>query len=136
MAASLFIKVDEVCRMLAVSRAEVYRINKRLNAELAAQGYIVMTGRVNRRYLERAHLRLRKRRNSRTWVLTKAKKANGTRSSASQTGRANQTEKLSEGSVQRRRPWSRKEVFSFGSGNLEMTFAAFYEFYKRISRTG
>lgn len=52
MAESLFVRVDEVCQMLAVSRAEAYRIIKRLNAELAAQGYIVMTGRVNRRYLE------------------------------------------------------------------------------------
>ena len=50
MAESLFVRVDEVCQMLAVSRAEAYRIIKRLNAELAAQGYIVMTGRVNRRY--------------------------------------------------------------------------------------
>ena len=49
MAESLFVRVDEVCQMLAVSRAEAYRIIKRLNAELAAQGYIVMTGRVNRR---------------------------------------------------------------------------------------
>ena len=48
MAESLFVRVDEVCQMLAVSRAEAYRIIKRLNA----QGYIVMTGRVNRRYLE------------------------------------------------------------------------------------
>ena len=52
MAESLFVRVDEVCQMLAVSRAEAYRIINRLNAELAAQGYIVMTGRVNRRYLE------------------------------------------------------------------------------------
>ena len=52
MAESLFVKVAEVCQMLAVSRAEAYRIIKRLNAELAAQEYIVMTGRVNRRYLK------------------------------------------------------------------------------------
>ena len=61
MAESLFVRVDEVCPMLAVSRAEAYRIIKRLIAELAAQGYIVMTGRVNRIAKPNAALLQRKR---------------------------------------------------------------------------
>ena len=52
MAESLFVKADEVSEVLGISRAEAYRIIKRLNGELAAKGYIVINGRVNRRYLE------------------------------------------------------------------------------------
>ena len=52
MAESLFIKANEVAEVLGVSRAEAYRIIKMLNGELAARGYIVINGRVNRRYLE------------------------------------------------------------------------------------
>ena len=35
MAESLFIKVDEVGELLGISRAEAYRIIKKLNSELA-----------------------------------------------------------------------------------------------------
>lgn len=52
MAQSLFIKADEVAELLGVSRAEAYRVIKRLNDELSAKGYIVVNGRVNRKYLE------------------------------------------------------------------------------------
>ncbi len=52
MAECLFIKVDEVTRLLGVSQSEAYRIIKRLNEEMAAKGYIVVNGRVNRKYLE------------------------------------------------------------------------------------
>lgn len=52
MAESLFIKVDEVGELLGISRAEAYRIIKKLNSELAEKGYIVISGRVSRRYLE------------------------------------------------------------------------------------
>lgn len=52
MADSLFIRADEVAQVLGISRAEAYRIIKRLNGELAAKGYIVINGRVNRKYLE------------------------------------------------------------------------------------
>ena len=52
MAESLFIKVDEVGELLGISRAEVYRIIKKLNEEMAAKGYITINGRVNRKYLE------------------------------------------------------------------------------------
>ena len=52
MAESLFIRADEVIRLLGVSKSEAYRIIKRLNDEMASKGYIVVNGRVNRRYLE------------------------------------------------------------------------------------
>ena len=52
MAECLFIKADEVTRLLGVSQSEAYRIIKRLNEEMAAKGYIVVNGRVNRKYLE------------------------------------------------------------------------------------
>lgn len=52
MAQSLFIKADEVAELLGVSRAEAYRVIKRLNDELSSKGYIVVNGRVNRKYLE------------------------------------------------------------------------------------
>jgi hypothetical protein len=35
-----------------VSRTESYRIIKRLNEELKANGYMVISGRVSRKYLE------------------------------------------------------------------------------------
>ena len=37
--------------MLGVSRAEAYRIIKRLNDQLSSRGFIVVNGRVNRKYL-------------------------------------------------------------------------------------
>ena len=49
MAESLFIRADEVIRLLGVSKSEAYRIIKRLNDEMASKGYIVINGRVNRR---------------------------------------------------------------------------------------
>lgn len=52
MAESLFIRADEVIHLLGVSKSEAYRIIKRLNDEMASKGYIVVNGRVNRRYLE------------------------------------------------------------------------------------
>lgn len=47
MAESLFVKADEVSEVLGISRAEAYRIIKRLNGELAAKGYIVINGNIN-----------------------------------------------------------------------------------------
>ena len=52
MAESLFVRADEVIRLFGVSKSEAYRIIKRLNDEMASKGYIVVNGRVNRRYLE------------------------------------------------------------------------------------
>ena len=39
MAESLFIRADEVIRLLGVSKSEAYRIIKRLNDEMASKGY-------------------------------------------------------------------------------------------------
>ena len=39
MAECLFIKADEVVKMLGVSQSEAYRIIKKLNEEMAAKGY-------------------------------------------------------------------------------------------------
>ena len=40
MAESLFIRADEVIRLLGFSKSEAYRIIKRLNDEMASKGYI------------------------------------------------------------------------------------------------
>ena len=42
MAESLFIKVDEVGELLGISRAEAYRIIKKLNSELAEKGFFYL----------------------------------------------------------------------------------------------
>ncbi len=52
MANSIFMKAEEVQAFLGVSRTESYRIIKRLNEELKANGYMVISGRVSRKYLE------------------------------------------------------------------------------------
>ena len=52
MADSIFMKAEEVMRALGVSQSEAYRIIKRLNEELKEKGYMVVSGRVSRRYLE------------------------------------------------------------------------------------
>ena len=52
MADSIFIKAEEVEKFLGVSKTEAYRIIKRLNDELKDSGYMIITGRVSRRYLE------------------------------------------------------------------------------------
>ena len=49
---SIFMKADEVQEFLGVSRTESYRIIKQLNEELKASGYMIITGRVSRKYLE------------------------------------------------------------------------------------
>ena len=49
---SIFMKAEEIMRVLGVSQSEAYRIIKRLNEELKAQGYMVVSGRVSRRYFE------------------------------------------------------------------------------------
>lgn len=52
MANPIFMKAAEVQEFLGVSITEAYRIIKRLNEELKAGGYMVIAGRINRRYLE------------------------------------------------------------------------------------
>ena len=40
MAQSLFVRADEVIRLLGVSKSEAYRIIKRLNDEMASNGSV------------------------------------------------------------------------------------------------
>ncbi len=48
--ATIFMRVDEVAAVLGVSESYAYKIMKQLNNELAEQGKIVVSGRVNRKY--------------------------------------------------------------------------------------
>ncbi|WP_305117536.1 hypothetical protein, partial [Acutalibacter muris] len=45
-----FMRVDDVARELDVSKSYAYKIVQRLNAELREQGYLTISGRVNRKY--------------------------------------------------------------------------------------
>nr|WP_290462376.1 DNA-binding protein [Acutalibacter muris] len=45
-----FMRVDDVARELGVSKSYAYKIVQRLNAELREQGYLTISGRVNRKY--------------------------------------------------------------------------------------
>lgn len=52
MANRLLMNVDEVMEELGVSRAFAYRLIQKLNKELEAKGFIVISGKVNRKYFE------------------------------------------------------------------------------------
>lgn len=43
---------DEVARELGVSKGYAYKLIKKMNDELAAQGFIVIAGRLPRSYIE------------------------------------------------------------------------------------
>lgn len=45
-----FMKVDEVAEELGVSKSYAYKIVQKLNAELKEQGFLTISGRVNRQY--------------------------------------------------------------------------------------
>lgn len=47
---SIFMRVDEVAKVLDVSVSYAYKIMKQLNKELAEKNKIVVSGRVNRKY--------------------------------------------------------------------------------------
>ena len=47
---SIFMRVDEVAKVLDVSESYAYKIIKKLNKELAEKGKIIVSGRVNRKY--------------------------------------------------------------------------------------
>lgn len=47
-----FLRVDDVAQELSISRSYAYKIVKKLNAELAEQGYLTISGRVSRKYFE------------------------------------------------------------------------------------
>ena len=47
-----FISVKEMMTALSVSESKAYSIARQLNKELAEQGYLVIPGRVRRKYFE------------------------------------------------------------------------------------
>ena len=47
----LYFTAVEIAEMLGVSRAKAYKIVKELNDELAAKGYIVVAGKVPKKFL-------------------------------------------------------------------------------------
>lgn len=44
--------VEEVQKMLGVSKSKAYKIIKELNEELKRNGYIITPGKISRKYLE------------------------------------------------------------------------------------
>lgn len=46
----LYYTANEVMEMLGISRGHAYKIVKRLNEELAGKGFIVVAGRVPKKY--------------------------------------------------------------------------------------
>lgn len=48
----LFYTADDIAKMLKVSRPTAYRIIRGLNDELANKGYIIISGRVPKKYFE------------------------------------------------------------------------------------
>ena len=45
-----FLRVDDVAKILDVSKSYAYKIVQRLNKELESMGYITISGRVNKQY--------------------------------------------------------------------------------------
>lgn len=55
MASTTFMRVEEVAEELGVSKSYAYKIVQKLNAELKSQGFLTISGRVNKQYfLDRA----------------------------------------------------------------------------------
>ena len=50
MAQSLYYTANEVKEMLGISRGHAYKIVKQLNDELAGKGFIVVAGRIPKKY--------------------------------------------------------------------------------------
>ncbi len=48
----LYLKANDVAACMQISVPMAYKIIRRLNAELTAMGYLVVAGRVSRRYFE------------------------------------------------------------------------------------
>lgn len=45
-----FMRAEEVAKELEISVSHAYKVMRSLNAELKAQGYMTISGRVNRKY--------------------------------------------------------------------------------------
>ena len=53
MAEKKYLKAEDVAAYMEVSVPMAYKIIRRLNSELMAQGYLVVSGRVNKAYFEK-----------------------------------------------------------------------------------
>ena len=47
----LYFTANEIAEMLGVSRAKAYKVIKEMNEELSAKGYIVVAGKVPKKYV-------------------------------------------------------------------------------------
>lgn len=47
-----YLTAREVAETLGVSQGKAYSVIRELNAQLSAQGYLVISGKVNKRYFE------------------------------------------------------------------------------------
>lgn len=57
-----FMRVEEVAKELGVSKSYAYKIVQKLNAELKEQGFLTISGRVNKQYfLERTCYEIEKK---------------------------------------------------------------------------
>lgn len=45
-----FMKAEDVAEVLGVSKSFAYKVMKKINDELKAQGYVTIAGRVNKQY--------------------------------------------------------------------------------------
>ena len=52
MASKLFISAKEVAKELEVSDSYAYRLIRQLNAELEQKGFVVVKGKISRKYFE------------------------------------------------------------------------------------
>ena len=57
MASKLFISAKEVAKELEVSDSYAYRLIRQLNAELEQKGFVVVKGKISRKYFEGTSLR-------------------------------------------------------------------------------
>lgn len=53
MSEKTFMTVDEVAEELRVSKSKAYQIVREINAEMQRQGYLIVTGRVNRAFFQK-----------------------------------------------------------------------------------
>ena len=52
MVSKIYYSAEEISRMLGISKASAYNIIRKLNNELDAKGFIVINGKVSKRYFE------------------------------------------------------------------------------------
>ncbi|MCF0138088.1 MAG: DNA-binding protein [Oscillospiraceae bacterium] len=53
MGENTFMRVDEVAKELDISKSYAYKVVQQLNAEMREQGFLTISGRVNRNYFMR-----------------------------------------------------------------------------------